>query len=80
MKRYKKLLIALAAVASIYIVRATGLDGGLVDAVLDAAVEAVTSEPEAAPAPAEVVPEQPAAQPALDGERADAEALDQGGR
>lgn len=54
MKRYKKLLIALAAVASIYIVKATGIDGGLIDDVLDAAIEAVTSEPEVAP---EVTPE-----------------------
>jgi len=45
MKRYKKLLIALAAIASIYIVKATGLDQGLIDDVLDAAIEAVTEAP-----------------------------------
>lgn len=51
MKRYKKLLIALAAVASIYLVRATGLDRGLIDAVLQEAIEVVVSEPESAPEP-----------------------------
>jgi hypothetical protein len=60
MKRYKKLLIALAAIASLYIVRATGLDKGLIDQALDAAVEAVTSEEEApAPAPPVELPEAP---------------------
>jgi hypothetical protein len=50
MKRYKKLLIALAAIASIYLVKATGLDAGLIDAVLESAVEAITDEaPFAAP-------------------------------
>jgi len=49
MKRYKKLLIALAAVAAIYVVRATGLDRGLIDDVFNAAIEAVTSDE--APAP-----------------------------
>lgn len=44
MKRYKKLLLALAAIASIYLVRATGLDGGLIDDALGALVEAVTDE------------------------------------
>ncbi len=46
MKRYKKLLLALAAVASIYAVKATGLDQGLIDEVLQSAVEAVVEEPE----------------------------------
>ena len=45
MKRYRKLLIALAAIASIYLVKATGLDAGLIDAVLDAGIEAVVDEP-----------------------------------
>jgi len=46
MKRYKKLLIALAAVASIFLVRWTGLDQGLIDDVLEAAIEAATEAPE----------------------------------
>lgn len=49
MKKYKKLLLALAAILSIYIVKATGLDAGLIDAALEAAVEAVTVEGEVAP-------------------------------
>lgn len=49
MARYKKLLIALAAVASLLIVRETGLDKGLIDDVLDGLIEAVVGEPEAAP-------------------------------
>lgn len=44
MKRYKKLIIALAAIASIYLVKATGLDQGLIDAALDGLVEAVVEE------------------------------------
>jgi len=55
MKRYRRLLIALAAIASLFIVRATGLDKGLIDEALDALVEAVV-EPEDVPAP--VAPEQ----------------------
>lgn len=54
MKRYKKLLLALAAVASIYLVKATGLDQGLIDQVLEAAVEAMTDEVPAVEAPAAV--------------------------
>jgi hypothetical protein len=50
-KRYKKLLIALAAVLSLVIARETGLDRGLIDDVLDAAVEAIVDEPESAPEP-----------------------------
>lgn len=46
MKRYKKLLLALAAIASIYLVKVSGLDAGLIDAVLDSAVEAVVEVPE----------------------------------
>lgn len=49
MKRYKKLLIALAAIASLYLVKATGLDQGLIDDALGALVEVVTEE-----APAEL--------------------------
>ena len=45
MKRYKKLIVALAAVASLYIVRETGLDQGLIDAVMDGLVEALVEEP-----------------------------------
>lgn len=41
MKRYRNVLLALAAIASIYIVRATGLDAGLIDAALNALVEAL---------------------------------------
>lgn len=48
MKRYKKLLIALAAIASLYLVKATGLDAGLIDAVLDAAIDVVTDDAPAA--------------------------------
>jgi hypothetical protein len=76
MKRYKKLLVALAAVASIYLVKATGIDGGLIDNVLDALVETVVNE-EAAPAPEvtpQVAPEVPSA--VLE-EKSDAEKLDQ---
>lgn len=51
--KYKKLLLALAAVASIYLVRATGLDAGLIDEVLEAAVEAAVEEEQV-----EGVPEQ----------------------
>lgn len=39
MKRYRKLLIALAAVAAVYLARETGLDGGLIDQVLEALVD-----------------------------------------
>lgn len=46
MKRYKKLLVALAAVAAILIVRETGLDQGLVDEVMDAVVETLVYEEE----------------------------------
>lgn len=46
MTRYKKLLLALAAIASIYLVKATGLDQGLIDAALEAVVEAVVEEGE----------------------------------
>jgi len=49
MKRYKKLIIALAAVASLYIVRETGLDAGLIDAVMDGLVEAIVDEAPEAP-------------------------------
>ncbi len=42
----KRLLLALAAIATIYLVRATGLDQGLIDEVFQAAVEAVTEEEE----------------------------------
>jgi len=51
MKRYKKLIIALAAVLSLVLVRETGLDAGLIDAVMDGLVEAIVDEaPEAAEA------------------------------
>lgn len=45
MNRYKKLLIALAAIAAIYVVRATGLDRGLIDNVFNSAIDAVTADP-----------------------------------
>ena len=51
MKRYKKLLLALAAVAGLYLVKATGLDQGLIDEVLNAAVEALVEEAPAVEAP-----------------------------
>jgi hypothetical protein len=61
MRRYRKLRLALSAIASLYIVRATGLDQGLIDEALRAAVEAVTEPEVAVPAegsaPAEVVPQ-----------------------
>lgn len=44
MKRYKKLLLALAAIASIYLVKVTGLDDGLIDDALEALVETVTED------------------------------------
>lgn len=53
-RKWRKLLYALAAVASLYIARATKIDGGLIDDVLNAAVEVVT--PDEAP---EVAPEVP---------------------
>jgi len=45
-KRYKRLLIALLAVAGLYAARETGLDQGLIDEVLDGVVEAVYPEEE----------------------------------
>lgn len=49
--RYKKLLIALVAIASLYLVKLTGLDQGLIDQLLEAVVEAVVDEaPGEAPA------------------------------
>lgn len=53
MKRYRKLLLALAAIASIYLVRATGLDQGLIDQALEALVEAVVDESPSGDIPAE---------------------------
>lgn len=44
MKRYQKLLLALAAVATIFVVRETGLDKGLVDDVFNGLVEALVGE------------------------------------
>ena len=41
MKRYKKLLLALAAIASVYLVRATGLDQGLLDDAVEGLIEAI---------------------------------------
>lgn len=52
MKRYRRLLLAFAAIASLYLVQVTGLDQGLIDEVLDAIVETVTEE-DAPPAPPE---------------------------
>jgi thiamine transporter ThiT len=50
--RYRKLVIALGAVATLLIARETGLDRGLIDAVMDGLVEVVVEpdpiEPEAA--------------------------------
>lgn len=45
-KRYKRLLIALLAVAGLYIARETGLDQGLIDEVMGGVVEAVSGEDE----------------------------------
>lgn len=53
-KRYKRLLITLAAIASLYLVKATGLDRDLIDEALNAAVEAFVEEQPAVEAPAEV--------------------------
>ena len=47
MKRYRKLLIAVLAVAGLFIARETGLDQGLIDAVLEGIVEAVDPSEEA---------------------------------
>lgn len=52
-KKYKRLLLALAAIASLYLVKATGLDQGLIDELLDAAVEAVVEAPSGAEIPSE---------------------------
>lgn len=50
--RYRKLLIALGAIAALLIARETGLDRGLLDAVMGGLVEVVVEpapiEPEAA--------------------------------
>lgn len=73
MKRYKKLLIALAAVASIYMVRATGLDQGLIDEVFNSAVEAIVGEESAMP---EADVGSAVEMPAPAAEQMDAEALD----
>ena len=43
-KRYKRLLIALLAVAALVLAKETGLDQGLIDEVLDGVVEAVYPE------------------------------------
>jgi hypothetical protein len=59
MKRYQKLMVALAAVASLYLVRATGLDKGLIDQVLDALIEAVVAEPEPVEVPVLEAPAAP---------------------
>ena len=42
--RYKRLLVALLAALAIYAARETGLDRGLVDAVMDGVIEAVYPE------------------------------------
>lgn len=55
MKKYKKLLLALAAVMAIYAVKLTGLDRGLIDDVLQSAVDAVTSDEVVQPALVPVV-------------------------
>ena len=44
MKKYKKLLLAVATIASLYLVKVTGLDQGLIDGVLEAVVEVVVEE------------------------------------
>ena len=41
MKRYKKLIIAVLAIASVYVVRETGLDQGLIDNLMEAVAEAI---------------------------------------
>lgn len=48
MTRYRKLLIALAAIASVYIIRETGLDAGLIDAALDGLIDAIAPAAEVA--------------------------------
>lgn len=48
MKKYRKLLLALAAIASVYIIRETGLDAGLIDAALDGLVDALAPAAEVA--------------------------------
>ena len=44
MKKYKKLILAVSAIASLYLVKVTGLDQGLIDNVLEAAVEVLVEE------------------------------------
>jgi hypothetical protein len=44
--RYRRLLFALAAIGSVYLVKLTGLDQGLIDEALNALVDAVSSTPE----------------------------------
>jgi len=41
---YKKLVIALAAIAGVLIVKWTGLDGGLIDALMDGVTEVVVGD------------------------------------
>lgn len=49
-KKYKRVLVAVLAIAAIIIARETGLDQGLIDEVMDGIVEAVVEEAPEAPA------------------------------
>lgn len=52
-KKWKAVAVALAAIASLYLVRATGLDQGMIDRALGALVEALSDSSDApAEAPA----------------------------
>ncbi len=63
-----RLLLALSAVASLYVCRATGIDGGLIDEVISATVEALREEPMPQPAP-------PVPPPVIEPEQSDADLL-----
>ena len=49
MQRYRRLIISAGAILTVFIVRETGLDGGLLDALFQAIADAVTGPAEVAP-------------------------------
>jgi hypothetical protein len=48
--KHKKLFFAVAAIATVYLVRATGLDQGLLDAAFDGLFDAVVDTTQEVPA------------------------------
>lgn len=65
-RRYKKLLMALALVLAGWLANVTGMDGGLLTQLMDAAIEAVVGEPVVrdSSTPAETPSAPPVEQPA----------------